>query len=179
MMTMMRLRAVALAAAAVPIRLLVAVLLLTVSTACDGGEGDGSSPLSAGISTTGSATPISTTPSSTTTATPTPTSTATPSADPTTPVSPTEATPPTTASCPIVVFTPNSGDGAFRVRATGLSCNAAESLIRDIDAVAGSPPPPTITVSGWTCTSTRIPDPALVYDWDCHKNDHGLTWQRG
>ena len=176
-MTMMRLLAVALAAAAVPLRLLVAVLLLTVSTACDGGEGDGASPLTAGTSTTGSTTPINTTPSSTTTAPTTPT--ATPSADPTTPVSPTEATPPSTASCPIVVFTPNSGDGAFRVRATGLSCNAAESLIRDIDAVAGSPPPPTITVSGWTCTSTRIPDPALAYDWDCHKNGHRVTWQRG
>jgi hypothetical protein len=164
--------------AGAPIRLLVTVLLLTVSTACDLGEGDGASPETSGTSTTGSTTPTSTTPSSTTTATPTPTPTATPTADPTTP---TEATPPTTASCPIVVFTPNSGDGAFRVRATGLSCDAAESLLRDIDAAAGSPPPPTITVSGWTCTSTRIPDPAgaLVHDWDCRKNDHRVTWQRG
>ncbi|WP_299443352.1 hypothetical protein [uncultured Phycicoccus sp.] len=139
-------------------------------------------------STTATASPspdTSSSPTSTPTSTPTatPTGSAAPSRTPApknsvTPPPPV-STSPVTRSCPTVVFTPNSGDGAYQVRATNVTCDEAESLIRAVDEENGYPTPSSIDVDGWHCTSEAVvPGPKYVYDWRCVRGADRVSWQR-
>jgi len=55
----------------------------------------------------------------------------------------------TTHRCAIVVFTPNSGDGLFDIRARNISCTAARRKLR---AARGDP----AALRGWSCRRIRV-----------------------
>lgn len=50
--------------------------------------------------------------------------------------------------CPIIVFTPNSGDGLFDIKVRNISCSAARAKLR---AVRGEPE----RLTSWTCRLAR------------------------
>ena len=108
------------------LRLVLAAMLAAAALAACGGDGDAEPG-----STTGAAAPT-TAPEQT--EPPGATEDPAPPTQPPQPPSPPPAEPPATSdepqSCPDVAFSPNSGDGAFEIEVTGLSCAEAERLLR-------------------------------------------------
>lgn len=54
-------------------------------------------------------------------------------------------------SCATIVFTPNSGDGLFDIKARSISCDAARRKLRH---ARGNPR----RLTGWTCDAVRYDD---------------------
>src|SRR5215218_9129743 len=75
--------------------------------------------------------------------------------------------------CGVIVFTPQSDDGASAIRARGVSCRTARRIVKAVDRGNKSP-------LGFSCKS-RGHDPANFIahdDFRCKRGSRVVTWAR-
>lgn len=128
--------------------------------------GDDAEQVPATDSTTVAPTSVVTTTLATTTTTITPSATSTASA-------------PGVLECATVAFTPNSEDAASDVRATGLSCDEAESFVRRAGMQTSSGGPEEVDVDGYHCIRTASQqDPLPRSSYECTNGPKTVTFVR-
>jgi len=82
-------------------------------------------------------------------------------------------------ACPDIVFAPRSEDGAFKIRATGVSCASAEALVRQVRAshnfVSG---PRSFTAGEYACTIVTDQTGLPLGNYTCTAGSRRITWSK-
>jgi hypothetical protein len=84
-----------------------------------------------------------------------------------------------TIDCPTVGFTPQSEDAASSVKATGVSCDEAETFLRAAGPRTSSGGPNTLEVDGYRCVMTKqVEDPLPQAFYECENGAKRISFVR-
>lgn len=91
----------------------------------------------------------------------------------------TSATTPTAIVCPDISFTPQSEDGAFNIKASGVDCDAASDLIRQVRSEHNFYSGPRSFQSGeYACTVVTENTDIPVGHYTCSTSQATITWDK-
>ncbi|MDQ4132093.1 MAG: hypothetical protein M3179_02550 [Actinomycetota bacterium] len=92
---------------------------------------------------------------------------------------PTTTAAPRTLDCGTVAFTPQSEDAASQIKATGLSCAEAQSVVRVVGEQTSAGGPAALDAQGYHCVRTGgQEDPLPQAFYECTKGSQKITFVR-
>jgi hypothetical protein len=86
---------------------------------------------------------------------------------------------PSPVDCGSIGFTPNSGDVADNIVATGVSCDIAHTLVRRVaDEHNFYSGPRSFTIDEWSCTEVLHADDLPYGEYACASESGSVSWQK-